>query len=261
MKKELLHFVEWKKLAPEKYPSVMEELASWGVKNIVAHPCFFKEADPSCIRKIAVMLEDAGLKSSACHALWGKGNDCVIPEEDAWKAMIRRHEKFLDLLSELGVKTYTFHLGVAHNEKWENIASSIRRTVDALLPACEKNGIVLALENGGETLALLRKLSEFVAQYDHDFLGLCFDCGHANCYGGGVAEVLEIMKENIVTCHLHDNFGTQDDHNPPGEGNIDWAELDALLDTLPRLFHAETESGNWGEESWKSFCRALKKPC
>ena len=63
----------------------------------------------------------------------------------------------------------------------------------------------------------------------------------------------------IVTCHLHDNYGEHDDHNPPGEGNIDWQELDALLDTLPRLYHAETESGIWDKKSWQAFCSVLGK--
>ena len=32
-----------------------------------------------------------------------------------------------------------------------------------------------------------------------------------------------------------------------------------LLDTLPRLHHAETESGNWSEPAWREFCRVLGK--
>ena len=259
MKKELVHFVEWKRIPEDKVFSVMEEIVQWGVKNIVAHPCFFKEDDPSYIRKIATYMENAGLKSTACHALWGKGNDCVITDEDVWKEMIRKHKNFLDQLSVLGVKTYTYHLGVAHEEKWENIASYVRKSVDALLPVCERNQIILALENSGETPDLIRKMSDFVTEYSHPYLGMCFDSGHANCYQDGIRETLEVMRNNIVTCHLHDNYGSFDDHNPPGGGNTDWNELDALLDTLPRLLHAETESGDWGEEAWYEFCKALKK--
>lgn len=259
MNKELVHFVEWKKIPEEKVFSVMEDLASWGVKNIVSHPCFFKEDDPSYMRKIAQYMADANLKSTACHALWGNGNDCVISGEEAWKKMIAKHKKFLDLLGEIGVTTYTYHLGVAHEAKWEDFSSCVRRSVDALMPVCERNHIVLALENGGESFDCIRKMSEFVSDYASPYLGMCFDSGHANCYQEGIAATLEVMKENIVTCHLHDNYGTFDDHNPPGEGNTNWEELDALLDTLPRLHHGETESGEWGEESWKSFCKALKK--
>ena len=259
MKKNLIHFVEWKRIPENKIFSVMEEVRSWGVKDIVFHPCFFKEDDYSYVRKIREYMEDAGLKSSACHALWGKGNDCVTTDADEWKNMIGKHKKFLDLLSEVGVKTYTYHLGAAHEEKWENIASTVRKSVDALLPCCERNNIILALENSGETPDLIRKMSNFVAGYSHPYLGMCFDSGHANCYQDGIRETLEVMRENIVTCHLHDNNGTFDDHNPPGEGNTSWEELDTLLDTLPRLLHAETESGDWGEEAWHSFCRVLKK--
>ena len=255
MKKELIHFVEWKKIPEEKMESTLAELRVWGVKNIVAHPVWFRDGREPYVAKMAERLKRFELKSTACHALWGEGNDCIVPEPEDWSGMIRRHSLFLRELTVLGVTTYTIHLGwyVDRSAEWN--FSLLRRTVDALLPVCEETSIALALENSAEPYEAVVQLAEMVKQYRNKFIGMCYDCGHANCYQGSVSKTLEIMRDGIVTCHLHDNYGTQDDHNPPAKGNIDWMELTRLLDTLPRLQHAETESGDWGRSSWETFRR------
>ena len=259
MKKELLHFVEWKKIPEEKVEATLADLQSWGVKNIVAHPFWFRNGAENYVGKMAARLQSFGLRSTACHALWGVGNDCLQYDESVWQSMVRKHQDFLSELTQLGVSTYTIHLGFKHGDEAKNIFPLLRRTVDALLPAAEKNRITLALENSSEPVPVITELNEMVSSYRSEFLGLCYDSGHANCYQNGVVATLEIMRKNIVTCHLHDNYGNFDDHNPPGGGNLDWAQLDALLDTLPRLHHAETESGDWDQASWNKFCAACGK--
>ena len=259
MKKELLHFVEWKKVPEDKVEATLDELVSWGVKNIVAHPVWFKDGSERYVEKIAARLRCRGLRADACHALWGAGNDMIQLDDALWREMIRKHLAFFDELSVLNVSTYTIHLGWQKDLDTAKNCDAIRRTVDALLPGAEKNRITLALENSAEPLDMIQMLADLVREYNSEFVGMCFDAGHANCYQDGVKNTLEIMRQDIVTCHLHDNFGSFDDHNPPGNGNINWQELDALLDALPRLHHAETESGEWDQTSWNKFCAACGK--
>jgi len=111
------------------------------------------------------------------------------------------------------------------------------------------------LENSAEKMDVITRLAALAASYHDELVGMCFDAGHANCYQGGVKNTFEVMKNEIVTCHLHDNYGSFDDHNPPSDGNIDWRELTALLDSAPRMVHAETESGFWDQDSWDKFVR------
>ena len=254
MKKELIHFVEWKKITEEKVEHTLAELRDWGVKNIVAHPVWFRDGSEHYVEKMAERLTRFGLKSTACHALWGDGNDCIIPDSGEWAEMIRKHGHFLRELTALGVTTYTIHLGWYADRTAAWNFNLLRKTLDALLPICEETSITLALENSAEPFDAIVQLAEMVKQYHHDFLGMCYDCGHANCYQKSVVKTLEVMRNDIVTCHLHDNYGEHDDHNPPSGGNIDWPELTRLLDTLPRLHHGETESGEWDRTSWEKFC-------
>ena len=257
MKKSLVHFIEWKKIAVENIGNLMADAASWGVKEIVAHPVWFRE-EGNFIPEITGKMAAHGLTSPACHALWGAGNDCVQRDEAAHQRMIARHSRFLDQLAEIGVKTYTIHLGMPDYNEIDRDFDRIRRTVDELLPALHRNGIALALENSAESMEIIEKLAALSASYKDELVGMCFDSGHANCYQTGIKATFEVMKNEIVTCHLHDNYGSFDDHNPPGEGNTDWKELTALLDSAPRMLHAETESGFWDQQSWDKFVRAVE---
>jgi sugar phosphate isomerase/epimerase len=38
----------------------------------------------------------------------------------------------------------------------------------------------------------------------------------------GVAQSYEVMRELVVTTHVHDNHGEKDEHLLPFEGTIDW---------------------------------------
>jgi sugar phosphate isomerase/epimerase len=256
-KLNLVHFVEWKKISDDDFILTVEKLVDWGVRDIVAHPQWgIRDAQaPGYLKSVARKFELAGVRTPACHALWGKAYDissCSAPENT--ERIVMEHSVFLKKLAQMNVKTYTMHIGMEDNGEtpWEYI----RKALDRLLPVASDCKIILALENGHENLATQRELAELVDSYQHPYLGICFDTGHANCYGDqDWRKSLKILSKNIVTCHLHDNYGTFDDHNPPGKGNLDWKELTGKLKNLPRMLHAETESGEPGEESWKLFCK------
>ena len=251
---ELVHFIEWKKIPDEEVEKTMEQAASWGVDSLVAHPCWGMkdESAPGYFEKCARLLKKYGFKTPACHAYWGKENDISPADPAALETIVPRHAAFLEKLSTIGVRSYTMHIAMESDGStpWKTIAQA----VESLLPAARRANIILALENGHENCAEQKRLAEFVSSYRDPFLGVCYDTGHAHCYGDREwKRTLDILAPHIVTCHLHDNNGTFDDHNPPGEGTIDWGEMSSALKQLPRLLHAETESGNWGRESWEKF--------
>lgn len=249
MKKDIVHFIRWETIPEKDVERTLSALSEIGVKNIVAHPKWFRATGESYIEQIQCLLKKYDLRSTASHALWGQNNDCINPDPVMQADMICRQSHFLRQLQTLQVTTFTIHLGYCREMSIEQNFALLAKSIDSLLPVCEETGITLALENIGEPAGVIHRMSEMVQQYHHPMLGTCYDCGHANCYSGGIEETLKIMKDNIVTCHLHDNYGQHDDHNPPGEGNIDWQKLNLLLDSLPRLQHVETEAENWGNEA------------
>ena len=104
MKKELLHFIEWKNIPEEKVESTLDDAVSWGVKNLVAHPRWFRDGSERYVDKMAKRLQNFGLRATACHALWGEGNDFIQFDENIRLDMIRRHlfKLFLFFLHFLG---------------------------------------------------------------------------------------------------------------------------------------------------------------
>lgn len=252
----LVYFVNWKLIPEPEIEAVLCELASWGVSHLVFPPCWgeWEQQRPGVMQAIADKIQALGLQTPAAHALWGKGLDmsCLDPEQH--RQMLAQHTAFLRALAPLGVNTYTVHPGIAEQKTTPEQWTAIRRSLDTLLPVAAETGIVLALENGHESLDDLRYLSSLVAEYRHENLGICFDSGHANSYSPlGAVRMVQLLSDQLVTCHLHDNYGTDDDHNPPGQGNIPWTELVQALKKCPNLRHAESEAGDWQRPAWEKF--------
>ena len=252
----LCHFVEWKKIPEDQVDPYFKELVQWGVESTVAHPLWGKlqQQEKNYIRRMAVRLRDAGLKTPGCHAFWGPGYDLFCEDESIRKKNMDEHRVFLKELTELQVKTYTIHLGTGPELAGNNAAyDQIRRSVDDLLPCCEECAIILAMENGDDSMETLQMLVNLAESYDSPYAGICFDTGHAHCYTQDWKGALDLLRNRIVTCHLHDNYGSFDDHNPPEEGTLPWEDLIRELKLCPILEHAETESGNYGKDSWEKF--------
>lgn len=73
-------------------------------------------------------------------------------------------------------------------------------------------------------------LLETVEKVRADNFCLCFDVGHANCYG---EEEVTLWAKNLLPClthvHIHDNKGDRDAHLGMGRGNIPWEEMISCL--------------------------------
>ena len=59
-------------------------------------------------------------------------------------------------------------------------------------------------------------------------VGVVIDTGHRNL-SGDPAATLHLVREHLITLHLHDNHGERDEHLLPGRGDIAW---DAVMSTL-----------------------------
>jgi len=57
-------------------------------------------------------------------------------------------------------------------------------------------------------------------------LGFCFDAGHYLLFSEvSMSDWLSSFGDGLKELHLHDNFGTSDDHMPVGEGDFDFDQL------------------------------------
>lgn len=87
-----------------------------------------------------------------------------------------------------------------------------------------KYNLRLAIENclEGDIDFIIRLIDAFNR---HD-IGFNLDVGHAFCFQkANVPTEIRKIGKRLITTHLHDNFGENDDHQMPGLGNIDWTSV------------------------------------
>lgn len=89
-----------------------------------------------------------------------------------------------------------------------------------LCEVAERAGVDLAFEN----LRAPEYLYEFMRRVDSPRVGVCFDSGH-NHFVCPDRRIAVDFADRIKAVHLHDNDGTRDAHNLPGDGTIDWSEV------------------------------------
>jgi sugar phosphate isomerase/epimerase len=93
----------------------------------------------------------------------------------------------------------------------------------------KQRGVTIALRNTANDLGSPLSLHQFVKETRLD-VRICFDIGHAHIESDAMAG-FELLRERVVTTHIHDNHGEKDEHLLPYEGTIDW---DAALGAFAR---------------------------
>lgn len=112
---------------------------------------------------------------------------------------------------------------VIHPQRDAEKHTLIDRTVALLTPFNEyakARGVTLCVENMYTTYP--EELREIV---DRMACGACWDVGHAKFGKHPQYESMTLLGKRIRVLHLHDNYGTRDDHSMPYFGTIDWDEI------------------------------------
>ena len=241
---------------------LLHEFADAGAKHLVLSSELIKAvmADHKFAPQLEKELAAEGLSFMDAHAPFGNILDMNCPDPDFRPQMLLRHRLALEIAASLGVKTITIHPGSSrfHPEiPLEKHWDLMRDGLDRLLPEAERCGITICIENSMSRAAAPSVVVMLKKEYPTDTLGLCYDSGHAHQLVAGrdhpdakVREywrqagsdepewddhILEKMLPQTVSCHLHDNDGSDDTHSLPGDGTINWNEVIPALKKAPRL--------------------------
>lgn len=266
------HFAAWNVIPDCLIENFMAELAAAGAGyiSLMSRQLARMLSEPGYVAELKTTLAGLGLSMHDAHGLLGPLYDLDIPDRHA--ELIDEHKRALGFCAELGVRTYTLHVGGA---PWcrrpdpcdlEELRSNAFDTLDHILPEAEKYGIILAVENSFEPVNAPDEVLRYLRHFDSPFLGCCYDTGHANimdAHGKDLARYKEtfhsiVWREHIaleedalgklapyvVTCHLHDNGGYTDEHVLPGTkgGTIDWNPLMKRLCACPKLESIQNEA-------------------
>ena len=275
LKDKLAHFYSWSNVADEDIRPRMEKFVSAGQKKLVIGDkwCDRLLAGPEFGKFLRDAFDNSGCVAAGSHAPYWETRGVKIDsfKSDRESRFVKKHLALLEKLSgEFGVKTYTMHIGrLPDRMTREAYMEQVIRGLEVLLPAAEKNGVTIALENAFSPISGAEALTHYVKHFSSPHLGVCLDVGHANinrrtphkteemikldtvqrmndsflfCDG----RMEECLKPFIVVAHLHDNDGLSDTHDMPMTGTVGWREVLGILDGAPKLVGIEDEASPRG---------------
>ena len=286
------HFFDYRKYPEDRWEIIFEEFAECGAKSLTITSGILEQmmGRPAIWKKFREYGEKYHLKFVDAHGLWGGDQAWDLNVEDLERRplMLEQHKLSFKLLTALGVRTCTLHIGAqcCVQKRWagneDHFRSLACQSLEALLPAAEKEGIIIAIENSFEPSNTPDELLHYLGRFDTPALGVCFDAGHATMMDADViprdpAENLEdyrmvswhgqlkfqhdalgTLTPYVVTAHLHDNDGHRDYHNLIFEGIADWKKYMDGLRKCPRLISLQNELRGGGA-SIARMCKAFDR--
>ena len=119
---------------------------------------------------------------------------------------------------------------VLHPHRNESLETLVPESVSFLTPfrdAAQSLQVTLCVENmrttGAETLARITDALNVSA---------CWDVGHANLGGFDQFASISTLGGRLKALHLHDNYGTKDDHSLPFLGTVNWQAILSALKAI-----------------------------
>ena len=224
-------------------PDLLGEIARFGAGAIelfcARHQFDYRSADSA--RELAGVLRDCNLSLHAVHAPAERDSgptrqsgvplSVSDPERGRRLAAVDEIRRALDLSEHLPFRLMVLHLGSSRDEADPRRFDAAFSSLEHLCLFAKQRGVTIALENTPGQLATPANLRQFITDTRLTDLRLCFDIGHAHL-GDGVLPGLEIMRDLVVTAHVHDNDGFKDEHLPPFDGAIEWNAALAVLSAI-----------------------------
>jgi sugar phosphate isomerase/epimerase len=170
---------------------------------------------------LTITKEDAGAIREACRKAgiipWSIHSE-HLNEGDTVEDYLRIQTHCAEIADALDARVMVCHLPNV-NPRFD--FERDLKIIDQLAKLCEKYNLRLAIENVlcGDIDCIIRIIDEL----KRPNVGFNLDTGHALCFQkADVPTEIRKISGRLITTHLHDNFGINDDHQMPGLGNIDW---------------------------------------
>ena len=208
------------------------------------------------IEQIARWLRECGLAVIDLHGSAGEEKNWGSPREYERLAGVELVRNRIDMAARLGADVVIMHIPAEPTDAAESELywTRLRKSLDALEPFARERGVRIALENlANRNFDTIERL---FALYGPDYLGLCYDSGHGNMIGDGL-DRLERITDRLISLHLHDNAGTDDEHKRLFTGTVDWPRLARLIAASPyrKPMSMEVALRNHPDEDEADFLR------
>lgn len=213
----------------------LADVAARGFRTIeiVATRSHVDYHDPRVLDEVAGWIVDNGLSLHAIHApiterfehgRWGRAFSTASSVAQERALALSETAAALELARRVPTRYLVVHLGLpsTHPDAGADTRDAARRSVDDIAKLAQAAGTRVALEVIPNSLATPDSLVQLIEDdLDAPQVGVCLDVGHANIMGDPI-EAIETLAGLLVTTHIHDNNGREDEHLPPFGGTTDW---------------------------------------
>ncbi len=214
--------------------------------------------DPNQVRDVGLWFKDRGVRVHSLHAPlfadfdWGRSGGLPISLTYLEKRLrinsMDEIKRAIDISEQLPFRYLVVHLGLPDEEFDMRKFDAALTSVEHLKLFARGRGVQLLLENIPNDLAAPARLIQFIQYTRLEDLKICFDTGHAHMTGG-VQPAFDLLKNRIVSTHVHDNQREKDDHLFPFDGGIDWEQTIRDFRTVDGQFPIVFELRHYSPEA------------
>jgi sugar phosphate isomerase/epimerase len=182
------------------------------------------EEMPDLVREIGLYLDNIHAPFQDHYLLWSDSRDAIekVRQELAKTLLFCGRHQIAYMVAHFGGKDFP-----------PRIKNGLQ-VVRELVQQAEQLGVTIASENGEGGNKYLDYIFENIQSPN---LGFCYDSSHDNIATENRGYGLQKWGKNLVTTHLSDNFGIEDDHLLPGKGTINW---DIIREHFPKEVYQGT---------------------
>ena len=212
---------------------ILDQIFATGIQKIeifaARQHLDYHEVNP--VRDVAQWFRDHDLQLFSLHAPlysdfdWGRsgGQPLSITYLERRQRIESMEEikRALEIAERLPFRYLVLHMGM-ENEEYELAKFDAALTcLEHLKIFAKERGVQILLENIPNEVSTPQRLVGFIQYTRLNEVKLCFDVGHAHMVGD-VQSAFSVLKDRVVSTHVHDNHREKDEHLLPFEGGINW---------------------------------------
>ncbi|MFC1672192.1 sugar phosphate isomerase/epimerase family protein [Planctomycetota bacterium] len=203
------------------------------------------------MEQVGRWLEDFKLTLTDLHGTNGREKRWTSSREYERLAGVELVGNRIDMTARLGGDVVIMHIEPHSDDDQYGEAywMQLFKSLDELRPFAAERGVRLAIELGD-----IEPIEKVLANYEPEFIGICYDSGHGNRRPDGPGW-LEQHANRLISIHLHDNDGSGDQHRIPFTGTVEWQRvIDAIAgSTYDKWISLETGIRNEPYEDQAEF--------
>jgi len=211
--------------------------AGFTIIEICSFPAHLDYRDLGLVKRASQRIRELHLEPYSFHAPFADHIDITSLDPAVRGPAVEAVEQAAVAAAELGARYFVIHPGPERSpipgeerlRRMETAADSLNH----LVRRCRELGTALVLENMLPHLFFghAKDILWILGAINACDVGICLDTGHAYL-SGDLPTIVHKLSGHLWMVHASDNYGSRDDHSPPGNGSIDWSALVAQLTRL-----------------------------